>query len=150
MQLRSGLTSARFIAKQTTNYALAFCIFPAPPSATSTTNYSARGQYCIWLVIVRSTITTLPDSTKIVDETRKFFRTKSDIRNHIRDAYQTEIARDSTAIAVASQSLARRKQERRDLLQSLRAGGGSAPRSSVAPPAVPAQPPNTSKKKKKQ
>lgn len=99
---------------------------------------------------VRSTITTLPDSTKIVDETRKFFRTKSDIRNYIRDAYQTEIARDSTAISVASQSLARRKQERRALLQSLRAGGGSALRSSVAPPAVPTQPPNTSKKKKKQ
>jgi hypothetical protein len=94
---------------------------------------------------VRSTVTVLPDSSRVVDEQWKYFKSARKARTYVRELYAVELAQDSVRLALLQTEIEEKKKERREILR--RGGGGnSAPRSASPPPSQPA----TVTKKKKQ
>lgn len=132
------------MAKTTLLLLLALCASPLLAQRTESirVDSAARNEW----YFVRSAITRLPDSTLVVDEQRKFFRKKGDLRAYVRDFYQQDIVRDSLAVVAAAAQLDASRQRRKDILSQLRGGGGQgSPRNTEAAP--PAVAPSTGKKK---
>jgi hypothetical protein len=103
-------------------------------------------------VLVATTRFERADSSFYESSQATRFKSRGEIRQHIKSLFAERITADSAAAEIAKQRVVRLKASRAALLAQLNAGGQSAPKEAAAPPTVvtsPAAPANTKGKKKK-
>ena len=120
-------------------------------SAQETTTYSVDSIAPRLWVFVSTTRFDRPDSTFYEARQSQKFRSRAQLRQHVREFFAQRITADSIQVEEVKRKIANSKTFRQGLLSELQTQQQQAPRS-TAPPPVPAAKtaPHTPKKKSKQ